>query len=346
MSMLVVNTGSTSIKFEVFDGSLRSLKERRVKLGSLNLSGLRQVFGREARALGDEFEIDLVVHRLVHGGGEFFEPVVVTEKVVEKFEGFSALAPLHNEVALNALKRSLSVFAGTKNVIVLDSAFHRTMPEVARRYALPSSVLKEHRIERFGFHGFSHQFVAESLAKRFGRSYRAVSCHLGGGTSVCALKNGRSVEVSMGFSPLEGLPMTTRSGSVDAEIVFFLEREGHSLSEIREMLNYRSGLFALAGTADMEKIVAGKSKDARKKFAVDYYVYRVAREVASMMPVLGGMDVLAFAGGIGFGSALIRQRIAKMVGVGFLKKFKVVAVDADEEKMIAKAARRFVRGLR
>ena len=299
--VLVVNAGSTSLKLHLVEGD-------------------------ESRPLDGFAECDAVGHRVVHGGARFAEPTVVDEEVVAALRELTPLAPLHNAPALRAIEEAQAALPDVPHVAVFDTAFHATMPEEATRYAVPER-WHEWGVRRYGFHGLSVEWVASQV-----RVPRLVVCHLGGGSSVTAVLDGRSVETTMGFSPLEGVPMTTRSGSVDpGALVYLLRERGLSVDELDHALEHESGLAGLSGT----------SGDVREldpdSLALAVYVHRVAAAVAAATAALGGLDALAFTGGIGEHSALVRDRVCERVR--FLGAVDVHVVESREELVIARRVR-------
>jgi acetate kinase len=246
-------------------------------------------------------DADAVGHRIVHGGERFREPVVVDDDVVAALEGLVPLAPLHNRPAVNALREARAALTDAPHVAVFDTAFHATVPDEAATYALP----RDWGIRRFGFHGLSVQWSAERVPAN-----RLVVCHLGGGSSVTAVLSARSIDTTMGFTPLEGVPMTTRSGSVDPGALLYVQRErGLSPDELDHALNFESGLAALSGTSgDLREVLdAGEAG----RLAFDVFVHRVTAAVAAMAASLGGLDALVFTAGIGERSAATRAAICK-----------------------------------
>jgi acetate kinase len=299
--VLVVNAGSTSLKLHLVEGD-------------------------ESQPVDGFAECDAVGHRVVHGGARFVEPVVIDEEVKTAIQELTPLAPLHNTPALRAIEEAQTALPGVPHVAVFDTAFHATMPEEATRYAVPER-WHEWGVRRYGFHGLSVEWAAWQV-----RVPRLVVCHLGGGSSVTAVLDGRSVETTMGFSPLEGVPMTTRSGSVDPGALLYLLRErGLSVDELDHALEHESGLAALSDT----------SGDVRELdpdgLALAVYVHRVAAAVAASTAALGGLDAVAFTGGIGEHSALVRERVCRRLG--FLGEFEVHIVPAHEELVIARHVR-------
>jgi acetate kinase len=304
--VLVVNAGSTSLK-------------------------LHLVSGDESRPVDDFVSADAVGHRVVHGGRRFTGPALVDDDVERAIEELSTLAPLHNRRALEEIRRARKALPDVPQVAVFDTSFHRTLPEAASTYAIPQRWREEWDVHRYGFHGISVQWVASQVDAE-----RLVVCHLGGGCSVTAVLGGRSVDTTMGFSPLEGVPMATRSGSVDPGALLYLLRERLLTEEqLADALEHESGLAALSG---------GGSGDVREAspLALDVFVHRVAGAVAAIAAACGGVDVLAFTGGIGEHAEDVRERIVERVR--FLGDFRVEVVTSREELVIAAETRRLLRG--
>jgi acetate kinase len=292
---LTVNAGSTSLKLSLVDEDERS-------------------------APVEAFEsADAVGHRVVHGGSRFRDPVLLDDEVKRAIAELSSLAPLHNTPALAAIKDAQRALPDIPHVAVFDTAFHATIPVEAATYAVAPRWREQWGVRRYGFHGLAVQSVAEQL-----NSSRLVVCHLGGGCSVTAVLDGRSVDTTMGFSPLEGVPMATRSGSVDPGALLYLLRErGFSVDDLDGALEHESGLAALGGLDDP------------LGFAV--FTYRVAQAAAAMAVALGGLDVLAFSGGVGENRADVRDAVAERLR--FLGDFRVEVVPAREDVVIARAVR-------
>jgi acetate kinase len=299
-----------------------------VNAGSTSLK-LHLVSGNESRRLEDFVAADAVGHRVVHGGRRFVGPALVDDEVEQAIEELSALAPLHNRPALEEIRRAREALPDVPHVAVFDTAFHRTMPAAASTYAIPERWREEWDVHRYGFHGISVQWVASQV-----EADRLVVCHLGGGCSVTAVLAGRSVDTTMGFSPLEGVPMATRSGSVDPGALLYLLRErGLTEAELGAALEHESGLAGLSG---------GGSGDIREasSLALDVFVHRVAAAVGAMATACGGLDVLSFTGGIGENAGDVRERIVERVR--FLGDFRVEVVTAREELVIAAETRRLL----
>ena len=298
--VLVVNAGSTSLKLSLVDEAEQSVAV-------------------------ESFEhADAVGHRVVHGGPRFRDPVLLDADVKRAIAELSALAPLHNAPALAAIEEAQRALPGVPHAAVFDTAFHATIPAEAATYAVPARWRDEWGIRRYGFHGLSVQWVAEQV-----RARRLVVCHLGGGCSITAVLDGASVDTTMGFSPLEGVPMATRSGSVDPGALLYLLRErGLSTEALDHALEYESGLAALGGL------------DNPLGFAV--FAYRVAQAAATMALALGGLDALAFSGGVGENRADLRDAVAARLR--FLGDFRVEVVPAREDVVIARAVRDLLGG--
>jgi acetate kinase len=263
-------------------------------------------------------------HRVVHGGERFRDPVVIDEEVIEAVRELSSLAPLHNTPALRAIEEARLKLPDVPHVAVFDTAFHATIPAEAATYAVPRRWREQWGVRRYGFHGLAVASVAERLPVR-----RLVVCHLGGGCSVTAVLDGRSVDTTMGFSPLEGVPMATRSGSVDPGALLYLLRErGLSVAELDAALEHESGLAALGGLDDP------------LGFAV--YTYRIAQAVAAMAVALGGIDALAFSGGVGENREDVRRAVADRLG--FLGGLRIEVVPAREDLVVARAVRALLAG--
>jgi acetate kinase len=278
--VLVVNAGSTSLKLSLVDENDGS---------------------RAVGSLADAPGVMAVGHRVVHGGARFSAPVAIDDAVVAGLAALIELAPLHNASAVDAIVAAREALPDAAQVAVFDTAFHATLPEVARTYLLPTRY-RELGVRRYGFHGLSVQWAAERV-----RVPRLVVCHLGGGSSVTAVRDGRSIDTTMGFTPLEGVPMATRAGNVDPGALLYLLRHGVPPAELDEALEHESGLTALAGTGDVAALESDASPEAT--LALEIYCYRVAQAIAAMAVALGGVDALAFTAGVGEHSARVRAGV-------------------------------------
>jgi acetate kinase len=297
VDVLVVNAGSTSLKLSLVDGD-----------------GV-------ATPVDDFVAADAVGHRIVHLGDLAIDAAVVEDWLLPYIEQGAEVAPLHNRPALAALRRAQEALPDVPHVAVSDADFHRTMPEEARRYAIPDDWVSEWEVVRHGFHGLAVQSIAERVD-----AARLVVCHLGGGCSVTAVHDGRSVDTTMGLTPLEGPPMGTRSGSLDPGALLYLVRHGVAVDELDRILNEESGLRALGGLDE--------------PFAFTHFTYHLTKAVAAMASVLGGLDMLAFSGGIGENRADVREAVTARLA--FLGDFEVVVVPAREDLVIARAVTRLL----
>jgi acetate kinase len=279
--------------------------------------------------LDDAPRVGTVAHRIVHGGDRFEEPTLVDDEVVAALRELAELAPLHMTPALAALDDARRAVPDVPHVAVFDTAFHRTIPERASTYALPQR-FRDRGIRRFGFHGLSVAWAAEQMPVP-----RLVVCHLGGGCSVTAVRDGESVDTTMGFTPLDGVPMGTRAGSVDPGALAYLLRRGVTLDELERALERESGLVGLAGTNDVAALLASDAPEAA--LALEIFCYRVAQAVAAMAAALGGVDAVVFTGGIGEHAAPVRDAVVEQLA--FLRPFDVRVVPAREDVVAARAAR-------
>ncbi len=314
MRVLVVNAGSSSLKLRVLDGD-------DALLGQRDLPALRGPADEQALAVAIAAlpAPDAIGHRVVHGGGRH-APAVIDDAVRAELHDLTSLAPLHQPPALEALAVVAEALPGVPAVACFDTAFHTTLPDGAATYAVPPAWRERWPLRRAGFHGLSHAYVARRAAELTARAadeLRIVSCHLGAGASLCAIARGRSVDTTMGFTPLEGLVMATRSGSVDPGLVLWLvEHAGLAASEVAHALEHESGLLGLAGTADMRDVLArAASGDPRATLALDVYLRRLRSAVAAMAVALGGLDVLVFTGGVGERAPQLRAHTAAGLGL-------------------------------
>jgi len=318
--VLVVNAGSSSLKLRVLDDA------DEVTAGA-DLTAVGSALGGGAdtasiKAAIDSFgQIDAVGHRVVHGGTLYAAPVLVTGAVRHRLESLTDLAPLHQPKSLAALDTVTAVLPDIPAVACFDTAFHASIPDAAATFALPAEWRSRWTLRRYGFHGLSHAYGSGRAAELAGRQLpglRVVTCHLGAGASLAAVHSGRSVDTTMGFTPLDGLVMATRSGSVDPGLVLWLEEHAHMPPrELAATLEYRSGLTGLAGTGDMREILArAAADDERALLGREVYLHRLRASIASMAAAMDGLDLLVFTGGVGENSAEIRARAA--AGLGFL----------------------------
>jgi len=337
MKILVLNSGSSSIKFQLFDaetnnslvnGIIEQIGEKishaKIKFegGELEKSvsipnhkiGLEIMNSllMESKIIKDLCEIDGIGHRVVHGGEEFSKPTIIDKSVIEQIEKLIPLAPLHNPANLEGIKSSIEHCPNVPQVAVFDTAFHSTIPPHAYMYALPYETYKKDGVRRYGFHGTSHHFIAKEAAKYLNidiDKLNAITLHLGNGASMSAIKNGKSIDTSMGLTPLEGLIMGTRCGDIDPAIIFYLARvEGLSIDELDNMLNKKSGLKGICGNNDMREVgEMAEEGDEKAKLALEMFNYRIKKYIGSYSAVLGRVDCLIFTGGIGENDIKVRE---------------------------------------
>ena len=318
--VLVINSGSSSLKHalihpETGDVSSHGLAERLDSTG--HAAALASLF----RELGEDPRLSAIGHRVVHGGEAFSESVVIDDATVQAIRDCAALAPLHNPANLLGIEAARRAFPNVLQVAVFDTAFHQTLPRRAFLYAVPYELYEQQKLRRYGFHGTSHGYVAERAAELLGRplsSLELVTAHLGNGCSAAAVRFGKSIDTSMGLTPLEGLVMGTRSGDVDPNLHQFLaDRTGQSLSQITELLNRKSGLLGLSGRSnDMRTLLEARAAgDDRAALAVEIFCYRLAKTVLALCAGLERLDALVFTGGIGEHAASVREETLKGLSI-------------------------------
>jgi acetate kinase len=317
---------------------------------------------KENGVLTSLHEIDAVGHRVVHGGERFNSSILITDEVIEKIEECISLAPLHNLPNLKGIRAIEKLMPGVAQVAVFDTAFHQTMPEKAYMYALPYELYSEKCIRRFGFHGTSHHYVsarAFEILNLNPEGTKMITCHIGNGGSITAIKDGKSIDTSMGMTPLEGLIMGTRAGDIDAGTVLFLmEQNGYSIEDISKLLNNKSGLLGISGVSSDMRDIQRKIEEGNQRatLAVEMFQYRIKKYIGAYIAALGGLDILVFTGGIGENNFKIRQLICKdleYLGISINEELnngstgeeiilsaensrvKVIVIPTDEELVIA-----------
>ena len=345
MKVLVINAGSSSVKYHLYQmpqaeilarGFVEKIGEEaselshyfhgkthtvQAKIESVEKAIeliLQTLVNKEVGVLQQVSEISAVGHRVVHGGEEFTGSVVIDEKVIASIEKYADLAPLHNPPNLAGILATQHNLPDTKQVACFDTAFHATIPKVAYMYALPYELYKKYGIRRYGFHGISHRYVARRAATIMDRGkyeINAITCHLGNGCSITAVKNGESIDTSMGLTPLEGVPMGTRSGDLDPAILFYLGGKGYDAEALKNLCNKKSGLLGISGVSnDMRNLeeLAGKGH-ARAQLAIDVFCYRIKKYIGAYAAVLDTVDAVVFTGGIGENSVFMREKICNAV---------------------------------
>lgn len=395
MKVLVVNCGSSSIKYQLINmeneevmakGYLEKIglpdsflthtvngeKHRIEKVITNHEDGIKLVLDQLLDAnygvIKDLKEIDAIGHRVVHGGEKFSDSVIITDEVIDTMKECIPLAPLHNPAGITGIEACRKVLPEVPMVGVFDTAFHQTLPEEAYIYAIPYEYYEKYRIRKYGFHGTSHKFVSRRVAELMGKpleDLKMVTCHLGQGGSLCAVKGGKSVDTSMGLTPLAGVPMGSRSGDIDPSLVTFLmEKEGLTPQEMDTILNKKSGKLGLSGISidDRDIEAAIKEGNERAKLAIDNFVYQVAGYIGRFAAQMNGVDVITFAGGVGENGIDARKQICEYLGFLGVKiddeknncrgkeveistpdsKVKVFVIPTNEELMIARDTRDLV----
>lgn len=339
MKILVLNAGSSSLKCQYFIAhqSMASVTIERIgekeSYLRFHASGrhieqtthipdqqhaVKALFGilKETDILLDINELDAVGHRVVHGGASFGKPTRISKAVIKQIDTLTPLAPLHNPANLEGIRAITEHYPSLVQVAVFDTAFHQTMPEHTARYPLPYVLYEESSVRRYGFHGTSHAYVAKEAAKLLQQPLKKlnlISLHLGNGASACAIKDGKSIDTSMGMTPLEGLMMGTRSGDIDPAIIpYLMHMQGSSIESVDNMLNKESGLKGICGTNDMREIIASaENGDKKSRLALEMYVYRIKKYIGAYVAVLGTVDAIIFTGGIGEHAAPIREMVCE-----------------------------------
>ncbi len=367
-TVLVLNCGSSSLKYEVFrmperESLGKGLVERIGESGSFlqqtspkgtirieeTLPDHGHAMGRVAKALVDQDkgiladigQIQAIGHRVVHGGERFSSSVVIDEEVLCAIEANIELAPLHNPANLIGIREAMKLLPGKPNVAVFDTAFHQTMPPAAYLYGLPRDLYDTYKIRRYGFHGTSHRYVAEralKLMKRDAENTNLITCHLGNGASITAIENGKSIDTSMGFTPLEGLVMGTRSGDIDPAILGFLEDRGYSARDLNSIVNKKSGLLGLSGISndlrDLEAAVDVGNKNAIE--ALEVYAHRVRKYIGAYSAELFKVDGLVFTGGIGQHGVRMRERIChRLENIGIIMDYAKNEANGRKEGIVS-----------
>ena len=358
MNILVINCGSSSLKYQLIDSSTENVLAKglgeRIGLEGSSITHksagkdkaetkvdmpdhtvavklvIEKLTDKEVGCIQSLDEIQAVGHRIVHGGERFSKATLITEEVIKDIEACSDLAPLHNPANLVGIRSCMEVMKDLPMVAVFDTAFHQTMPKKAYLYGLPYEYYDKYKVRRYGFHGTSHQFVSNRAAEILGKDskdMKIIVCHLGNGASVSAVKNGECVDTSMGLTPLEGLIMGTRSGDIDPAIFEYVaKKENLTMEEMMNVLNKKSGIFGMSGiSSDFRDILAAKNAgDERAEVTMDAYAYRIAKYIGAYTAAMNGVDAIAFTAGIGENNFEIRKRVSSYLGY--------LGTEIDEEK--------------
>jgi len=342
MRILVINCGSSSIKYKLYDmpsnrliskGIIEHIAEEGSKIKD-HYTGLKEILGKINK-------VDVIGHRVVHGAEEFKRPVLIDEQVIRKIKQCCLIAPLHNPANLAGILACKRLLPGHRQVAVFDTAFHQTLPDYAYIYGLPYGYYKRFGIRKYGFHGTSHEYVANEAARLLKKplnKLKIITCHLGNGCSIAAVDKGRSIDTSMGFTPLEGLVMGTRCGDIDPALVTYIMRKlSLNVAQIDEILNRSSGLKGISGISNDMRILSARAKagDKRARLAIDIFVYRIKKYIGAYTAIMGGCDAVVFTAGIGENQKDIRYKICQGLFRALRKKPKVFIIPTDEELMIA-----------
>lgn len=347
MNIFVLNAGSSSLKFQLISMPSEIVQVKGVVDGIgqeecfLLIHRKGGEFKKKESVQDHEVALNLIFerlkddaisagsvqgigHRVVHGGEKYRSATLVTDQVQKDIDNLSDIAPLHNPANAAGIRACQKLLPNVPNVAVFDTAFHQTLPPVAYLYGLPYELYEKYGIRKYGFHGISHEYVsgqAMKILKETIKDFKILSCHLGSGASICAIRKGKSVEISMGFTPLEGLMMGTRSGSFDPEIVIYLQRKGYTMEQVEDMMLKRGGLMGISQTSnDVRDLREDElTGEPRSELAFEMFVYRVRRFIGSYCAVLGGLDILIFTGGMGESAYYIRRRICEVFGYLGLK---------------------------
>jgi acetate kinase len=343
MKILVINCGSSSIKYELFDMP----REFKIKKGLIEHIGeegseIKDHYSGLKLILKDIHDVSAIGHRVVHGEERFQRPVIIDNAVIKEIKKCSSIAPLHNPANLEGVSACKKLLPGIKQVAVFDTAFHHTLPDYAYIYGLPYEYYRRFGIRKYGFHGTSHEYVAGEAARILKRplgKLKIITCHLGNGCSMTAIDQGKSVDTSMGFTPLEGLIMGTRCGDIDPALVTYIMRKKRfDTYQMDEVLNKASGLKGISGISNdmrvLEKMVGRHNKRAR--LAIDIFTYRIKKYIGAYIAVMGGCDALVFTAGIGEHQRGIRERICRGLFLHLKKIPRILVIPTNEELLIAR----------
>ena len=395
MKVLVLNCGSSSLKYQLIDmdteevmakGTYERIGEQSFVTHKVNGEKFRFDHPVKTHKEAIDFmtellldpkyntikslaEIDGIGHRVAQGADKFSSSVIIDEDVIAKIDECAALAPVHNKAAITGIRAAMEAMPGKPNVAVFDTVFHQTIPEERYTYPIPYKYYEKYGIRKYGFHGTSHKYVSNKVAKVMWKDIKdlkIVTCHLGNGCSLAAVKNGKSVDTSMGFTPLAGVMMGTRSGSIDPSVISFLiEQHGYTIEQVDELLNKKSGVLGISGVSSdfRDVLAAGEAGNERAKLALEIFYYKVRTQIAAYAGAMGGIDVIVFTAGIGENSAITRKEILNgLEFFGFTlneeknelrgeiqeisnegSRVKVYVVPTNEELMIARDTAKLVK---
>lgn len=347
MSILAINSGSTSIKYKLFADDEKEIKQGYIENVKDHFTAIKLVL----REIGDLRDLTAVGHRVVHGGHKFFKPLLINQVNLIELEQFNHLAPLHNPYNLAGIKAAAAYLPQARQVAVFDTAFFHDLPDTAKFYALPREIIQQYNIYRYGFHGISHKFItaeAAKLLKKKVNKINLISCHLGGGWSIAAIKNGKPIDTSMGLTPLEGLVMITRSGDIDPGVIFKLlevmpgEVNQAKVDQIYDMLDQQSGIKGLSGFTDYQQLLASASLgNEQAKLAFDLAVNRLVKYIGAYFTLLEGQaEAVIFTGSVGSGNPATRNQVMKKIKC--LGQLPILTIKTNEELMIAREARELI----
>lgn len=334
--LFILNCGSQSIKWKLFDRGLKLVKAG--KRDVFNAENYQKILEEELKLVEKNYKdkIKKIGHRVVNGGRNLIKPVKINEDIVKEIEKNNYIAPLHNPFNVLGIKTSQQIFFKVDQFAVFDTEFFSHISEKAYTYALPKKIREKYGFKKMGFHGISHEYAAKEGVKTIKKQYKKtkiITCHLGGGSSIAAVKNGRAIDTSMGFSPMEGLVMMTRSGSLDPQIILDLSKD-FSHDNLANILNKESGIKGLCGQKEMLAVLKNARKgDKSAKLALEIYAYNIKKCIGSYFACLNGCDLLVFTGTIGFGSSKIRNMVCR--GMDMIKNTKTITIKPDEELAIA-----------
>ena len=341
--ILVLNCGSQSIKWKIFEYNLSAVGAGKIDIK--NAKKYRHFLIKELESIKKEYkEIKNIGHRVVHGGQKLKKPTKIIPGVLKEIEKYNVLAPLHNPYNVLGIKIAQEIFPKIPQFAVFDTGFFKDLPRKSKIYPLPENLRKKYFIQKYGFHGISHEYVAKQAAKKLKKplnKLKIITCHLGGGASITAIKNGKAIDTSMGFTPLGGLIMMTRAGNIDLGIILYLNQK-MGVEKLDDILNKKSGINGICGLSDMKDVLGAIQKGNKKaKLALDIYVYSIQKYIGAYFAILGGCDLLVFTGSIGSGSSKIRDMICRPLSI--IKNTKILAIKTNEELAIAQKIKSLIK---